>query len=163
MSEQKQFPKYPWVIMLILSVLFLLWTVPLLLLSGGTVIIEQGLKYAGSQFVVADIEPAALGYFNMSMLKPLWEELWIGILGIYLALALRQGKRFAWGLSLFWGIMLITNAAIQGIYEIVILNWSSACLQTYLFLSLGMIAVVSLLIARKGIFHSQISEVHGGA
>jgi hypothetical protein len=81
--------------MMVLSILFLLWTIPLLLLSGGTIIIEQGLKYADSEFVVRDIEPAALGYFNMSMLKPLWKELWIGILGIYLAVQLRKGKRFA--------------------------------------------------------------------
>jgi hypothetical protein len=70
---------------MVLSILFLLWTVPLLLLSGGTIIIEQGLMYAASEFIVRDIEPAALGYFNMSMLKPLWEELWIDILEIYLA------------------------------------------------------------------------------
>ena len=152
MKEEKGFPKYPWVIMMFLSILFLLWTLPLLLLSGGTIIIEQGLKYAGSEFVVADVEPAALGYFNMSMLKPLWEELWIGILGIYLGLQLRQGRRFAWGLSLFWGIMLIMNAAIQGIYEIVVLNWSQACMQTYLFLILGTVAVASLMIARRRFF-----------
>ncbi len=152
MTEERRFPKYPWLVMMVLSILFLLWTVPLLLLSGGTIIIEQGLKYAGSQFAVTDIEPAALGYFNMSMLKPLWEELWIGILGIYLAIHLRKGKRFAWGLSLFWGIMLITNAAIQGFYEIVMLNWSQVCLQTYLFLGLGIVTVVSLLTARKGFF-----------
>lgn len=150
MAIENKFNKSGWGVMLILSILFLAWTVPLLLLSGGTIIIEQGLKYAGSQFVVRDIEPAALGYFNMSMLKPLWEELWIGILGIYLAIQLRQGKRFAWWLSLFWGVMLITNAIIQGAYELVILNWSTACLQTYLFLLLGTTAVASLLIARKG-------------
>jgi hypothetical protein len=152
MTKEKGFPKYLWVVMMVLSILFLLWTLPLLLLSGGTIIIEQGLKYAGSEFVVADVEPAALGYFNMSMLKPLWEELWIGFLGIYLAATLRQGKRFAWWLSLFWGIMLITNAAIQGFYEIVILNWSQACLQTYLFLGLGIVTLVSLMIARKRFF-----------
>jgi hypothetical protein len=152
MTKEKGFPKYLWVVMMVLSILFLLWTLPLLLLSGGTIIIEQGLKYAGSEFVVADVEPAALGYFNMSMLKPLWEELWIGFLGIYLAAILRQGKRFAWWLSLFWGIMLITNAAIQGFYEIVILNWSQACLQTYLFLGLGIVTLVSLMIARKRFF-----------
>jgi hypothetical protein len=138
--------------MMALSVVFLLVTLPLLLLSGGTVIIEQGLKYAGSEFVVGDVEPAALGYFNMSMLKPLWEELWIGILGVFLALQLRQGKGFAWTLSLFWGIMLITNAVIQGTYEIVILDWSQACMQTYLFLALGVVAVGSQVIARKGYF-----------
>jgi len=142
-----------WIPMLVLSIIFLLWTVPLLTLSGGTMIIEQGLKYAGSNFVVSNVEPAALGYFNMSMLKPLWEELWIGILGIYLVIQLKRGKAFAWWLSLFWGIMLITNAVIQGTYEVVTLNWSTACLQTYLFLGLGAIAVAAMLITRKGFFY----------
>lgn len=152
MSEQIHFPKYPWIIMLVLSITFLVPTTLLLVLSGGTIIIEQGLEYAGSEFDVTTIESAALGYLNMSMLKPLWEELWIGFLGIYLALQLRKGRRFAWGLSLFWGIMQITNAIIQCFYELVILNWSTACMQTYLFLLVGAIAVISLLIARKDYF-----------
>lgn len=150
MTKEKKFKNKLWIIILILSLLFLLWTVPLLLLSGGgRDIVESGLKLAGSTFQVEDLDPAALGFFNMSMLKPVWEELWIGIMGIYLALTLRQGKPYAWWLGFFWGIMLITNAAIQGIYEVVILRWSSACLQTYLLLVLGMVAVSSLLITRK--------------
>ena len=48
-----------------------------------------------------------------------------------------------------WGVMLITNAVIQGGYEIFILGWSKVCLQTYVFLVLGLIALVSLLSARK--------------
>ena len=141
-----------WLIMLILSALFLLWTIPLLLLSGGQVIFEEGLKYAGSSFNIGDLDEGALGYINMSMLKPLWEEIWIGILGIYCALGLKQGKGYAWNLGLMWGIMLIINAAIQGVYEVVLLDWSSACLQTYLFLVLGIVAVTSLLITRKSYF-----------
>ena len=143
-----------WLIMLILSALFLLWTIPLLLLSGGQVIFEEGLKYAGSSFNIGDLDEGALGYINMSMLKPLWEEIWIGTLGIYCALGLKGLRKHAWWLSLFWGIMLITNAAIQGIYEVVILEWSSACLQTYLFLVLGIVAVTSLLLTRKGYFRN---------
>jgi hypothetical protein len=157
MTVETKSKNYVWVIVMILSGLFLLWTVPLLLLSGGTAILEQGLKLAESSLVAADIEASALGYFNMAMLKPLWEELWIGIVGTYLALALRQGKSFAWGLSLFWGIMLITNAVIQGVYEVRVLNWSNACLQTYLFLLIGSITVVSLLITRKGYLLNQPS------
>jgi hypothetical protein len=57
--------------------------------------------------------------------------------------------KYAWTLGIFWGIMMITNTAIQGGYEIFILGWSKVCLQTYTFLLLGMIALVSLLIARK--------------
>ena len=152
MTREMKSQNYVWVTMMFLSGLFLLWTVPLLLLSGGAAILEQGLKLAGSPLVVAEIEPAARGYFNMAMLKPLWEEIWIGIFGIYIALGLKRHKKHAWTLGLLWGVMLITNAAIQGIYELSILNWSNACLQTYLFLVIGTTAVGSLLIARKGFF-----------
>jgi hypothetical protein len=110
------------------------------------------LNLAGSPLAVEELDEAAQGYLNMAMLKPLWEEIWIGILGIYCALGLRHRKKYAWTLGLFWGIMLITNAAIQGVYELVILNWSNACLQTYLFLLLGTVAVVSLLASRRGFF-----------
>lgn len=57
MAVKKESNRKVWVIMMVLSVLFMLWTVPLLTLSGGTTIIEHGLKYAGSQFVVT--EPAS--------------------------------------------------------------------------------------------------------
>jgi hypothetical protein len=155
MKPQKPSKNYAWVIMLAVSILFLVWTIPLLLLSGGQAILEQGLKLAGSPFAVGDLDEAALGYMNMSMLKPLWEEIWIGVLGIYVAISLKQNKRHAWTLGLMWGIMLITNAAIQGVYEVIMLDWSSACLQTYLFFVIGTTAVGSLLIAGKGFFGYQ--------
>ena len=44
---------------------------------------------------------------------------------------------------------MITNAAIQGGYEIFVLGWSKVCLQTYIFLLLGVIALVSLLMTKK--------------
>jgi hypothetical protein len=67
----------------------------------------------------------------------------------------KHSKNYAWVLGFMWGIMLITNAAIQGVYEVIMLDWSNACLQTYLFLGIGTIAVGSLLIARKGFFGYQ--------
>jgi len=70
---------------------------------------------------------------------------------------LKQKKKYAWTLSFMWGVMLIANAAIQGGYEVIILKWSNACLQTYLFLILGIIAVVSLLFARREYSRYQIS------
>ena len=135
--------------MLVLSLLFLTPTLPMLFLSGGKDILIQGLKLAGSTFNVGDLDQAALGFLNMSMLKPLWEEIWIGIFGVYCAISLKQGKPYAWPLSLFWGIMLITNGVIQGAFELLILGWSYACMQTYLYLGLGIIAVISMILARK--------------
>ena len=91
----------------------------------------------------------ATPFMNMAMIKPLWEELWIGIIGIFCALGLKQRKRFAWILGMIWGVMMLTNGVIQGVYEVVILNWSSACPQTYIFLVFGVIALISLLLKRK--------------
>jgi hypothetical protein len=146
-------PTYVWVIMLVLSLLFLAWTS--LVFAGGSAILELSLGLAGSSMVAADMDHAALGFLTMAMRKPLWEEAWIGILGIYCALGLRRKDRHAWVLGLFWGIMLVTNAAIQGGYEVVVLKWSGPCLQTYLFLVLGTIAVSGLLASRKGYFQAQ--------
>ena len=155
MTSQTKSSRFVWVTMMVLSILLLVWTVPLLLLSGGEAILVQGLNLAGSPLAVEELDEAAQGYLNMAMLKPLWEEIWIGVFGIFCALGLKQKKPWAWTLSLFWGIMLITNAVIQGVYEVAILNWSNACLQTYLFLLLGVIAVVSLSVTRRGFFPDQ--------
>ena len=147
MSPKKQ--SKVWIMMLISVALFLLWTLPLLLLSGGQAILEEGLKYSASSFDIGLLDEGALGFIKMAMLKPLWEEVWIGILGIYCAVNLKKMEEHAWWLGFFWGIMLITNAAIQGTYEVVNLHWTSACLQTYLFLVLGAVVVASLLFAKK--------------
>jgi len=73
-------------------------------------------------------------------------------------------KKYAWTLGIFWGIMMITNAAIQGGYEIFMLGLSEVCLQTYIFLLPGMVALVSLLITREGFcwneMHALASTVH---
>ena len=148
MNEKKGSSSRAWLILMILSVLFMCWTI-FAFLNGNT-ILENGLKqWAGSSFDLGNVEERALGFMNMAMIKPLWEEFWIGIIGIFGALGLKQRKRFAWILGMIWGVMMLTNGVIQGVYEVVILNWSSACPQTYIFLVFGIIALISLLVKRK--------------
>jgi hypothetical protein len=154
MTKKKGLNKHVWIIMVILSIIFIVWT--LFVFSRGDQILPTAFKLAGSPQEIEDIEKNALGFMNMAMLKPLWEEIWIGILGLFCAFGLKQKKRYAWTLGIFWGIMLITNAAIQGGYEVIILKWSNACLQTYVFLLLGMIALVSLLFTRREYSRYQI-------
>ena len=154
MTKEKGLTKYVWVIMVILSIILIVWT--LFVFSNGVKILPRAFELAGSTQAIEDIEKKALGFMNMSMLKPLWEEIWIGIFGLFFAFGLKQKKKYAWTLSFFWGVMLITNAAMQGGYEVFILKWSNACLQTYVFLLLGMIALFSLLITRKEYSRYQI-------
>jgi len=148
MSKEKGFHKYVWVIMLIFSFMLLAWCLLVLAFSRDT-ILEDLIKLAGSSLIKEDLDEAALGFMNMAMLKPLWEEVWFGIFGIYCALALKGYRQDAWMLSFFWGIMMITNAVIQGSYEIFILGWSYACMQTYFFFLIGVIPIVGLLLIRK--------------
>ena len=143
----KEFNKYVWKIMLFLSIVVIVWT--LFMMSRGNEILPTAFKLADSPQLTEDIEQRALDFMNMTMLKPLWEGLWVGIFGVYIAFGLKKKKQYAWTLGVFWGIMMITNAAIQGGYEIFILGWSNACLQTYMILFPGLIALISLLIARK--------------
>jgi len=147
MTKERGFNKHVWKIMMVLSIIFIIWTI--FVLSRGDEILPTAFKLAGSSQLTEDIEKSALEFMNMTMVKPLWEEIWIGVLGLFIAFGLKKKKRYAWTLGIFWGIMMITNAAIQGGYEIFMLGWSKVCLQTYLFLFPGIITLSSLLIANK--------------
>jgi len=147
MTKEKRPNKRVWKIMIVLSIIFIIWT--LFVISRGDEILPTAFKLAGSPQLTEDIEKRALDFMNMTMLKPLWEEIWIGIFGLFIAFGLKKKMKYAWTLGLFWGIMMITNAAIQGGYEIFILGWSKVCQQTYMFLVLGVIALVSFLTTRK--------------
>ena len=148
MKTKRGFGGSIWWVVLILSCLFFAWTA--FTITNGSSVLEQGLeRFAGSSFDLAQLDEAGHGFLVMSMIKPLWEELWIGILGVLFAFGLKQMRRYAWALSLVWGIMILANGVVQGLYEVVILGWSSPCPQTYIFLVIGVIAIVSLLAARR--------------
>ena len=138
-----------WLVMLVVSILFIGWTA--FTIINGNTILENGVKmWARSSFDVKTIEERALGFMNLSMVKPLWEELWIGIIGIFCAVGLKRKMKYAWILGIIWSAMMLANGVVQGLYEVVILNWSMACPQTYIFLVFGIITLVSLLVAKKG-------------
>ncbi len=147
MTNEKAFKKNVWIVMLILSIIFIALT--LFIMSNGNNIFPTGLGLAGSKQAIEEIEENALGFINMSMLKPLWEGIWMGIFGLFIAFGLKKKIKYIWTLGIIWGIMMITNAVIQGGYEVLILKWSNVCPQTLLFLILGLISLPSLLIARK--------------
>ncbi|MBU1937872.1 hypothetical protein KKG05_10780 [bacterium] len=137
-----------WLVILVEACLFLGWTI--FTICNGNTILENGLKmWAGSSFDLATVESKALGFMNMAMLKPLWEELWIGVFGIVFALGMKRKMKYAWTMGILWGAMMIANGIFQGGYEMFILNWAMPCPQTYIFLVLGIIALVSLLVKRK--------------
>jgi hypothetical protein len=147
MAEEKRFKKNVWMVITVLSIIFMVLT--LFIMSNGEDVLKTGLELADSPQNTEDIEENALDFINMSMLKPLWEGIWMGIFGLLIAFGLKKKIKYAWMLGIVWGIMWLTNAAIQGGYEMLVLGWSSPCVQTYLFLILGLITVPSLYIAKE--------------
>ena len=145
-SKENGFNKV-WIIMLVLSLVFI--AVTLFIMSNGNNILPTAFEIAGSEQATEDIEDKALNFINMSMLKPLWEGIWMGIFGLLIAFGLKKKEKYAWTLGMLWGGMMISNAAIQGGYEVLVLGWSNVCPQTFLFLILGLIAIPSLIITRK--------------
>ena len=147
MTKDKGFKKNVWIVIMVLSIVFIVMS--LFIMSNGENVLKTGLELAGSSQDTADIEENALNFINMSMLKPLWEGIWMGIFGLLIAFGLKKKINYAWMLGIVWGIMWLINAVIQGGYEMFILGWSSPCVQTYLFLILGLISLPSLLIVRE--------------
>ncbi len=143
-----------WLVMMVLAVLFTVWTA-LTLTSGDTVLEHALTMFTDSTLEVSNLDEATSGFLTMAMLKPLWEEIWIGVLGIFCALGLKHGNKYAWILGVFWGVMMLANGLIQGGYELFILKWSMVCPQAYIFLVLGVIALISLLVTRKAYFFNQ--------
>jgi hypothetical protein len=120
-------------------------------MSNGGSILENGLKqFAGSSFELGELDKAGRGFLDMAMIKPLWEELWFVVFGIFIALKLKHMKKYALTLGIIWSAVMLAYGVIQGGYEMAILGWSSPCVQTYIFLGLGIIPLVCLFVAKKG-------------
>ena len=77
-----------WVTMLVISILFIVWV--LFMMSAGNGILPKAFELAESSQLTSDIEEKALAFMNMTMLKPLWEEIWIGIFGLFIAFGLKK-------------------------------------------------------------------------
>ena len=149
MAKESRFSRNFWWVLIIISCLFLAFYV--FAMSNPGSILETGLsEYAGSSFNLEELDEAGRGFLEMSMIKPLWEGLWVVVFGIFIALKLRQMKKYAWTLAAIWSVMILAYGVVQGGYEMVILGWSSPCFQTYLFLVFGIIPLVFLLVAKKG-------------
>ena len=81
MHKEKGLNNPIWLIMMILSLLFTILTI--LMITDGDTILENALTiFTDSSLEVESLDEAARGFLNMAMVKPLWEEIWIGVLGM---------------------------------------------------------------------------------
>lgn len=103
MTKEKGFNKHVWKIMMFVSVIFINWI--LFVISRGSEILQRVFELADTSQLPQDIEENALDFLDMTMPEPLWEEIWIGIFGLYIAFGLRKKQKYAWTLNISWGIL----------------------------------------------------------
>ena len=112
MAQESGFSRNVWWVVMIVSGLFLIWT--LFTMSNGSSVLENGLKqFACSSFDLGKLDKAGRGFLDIAMIKPLWEELWFVVFGIFFALKLKQMKKYAWKLGIIWSsTMLAYNESL---------------------------------------------------
>ena len=83
MAEESGFSRNVWWVVIIVTVLFLAFNV--FAMSNPSSILETALsKYAHSSFDLGLLDETTRGFLDMSMVKPLWEGLWVVVFGAFI-------------------------------------------------------------------------------
>ena len=83
------------------------------------------------------------------IVRPFWDEILFGILGLFCAWGLKKRANFAWKLGVFWGVMMLVAGIAIGLSEIFIGEWPTVCMVTIVYSIIGVIALSCLFIVKK--------------
>lgn len=112
-------------------------------------IFEVTLERTGSSVTWESLDERGVAAVRFIIDRANWDEIWFGILGLFCAWGIKRKVSFAWKVGIFWSVMLITSGIIIAVNELVVLGWSTVCLQTIDFLMVGLIALVCLLSVKR--------------
>ena len=139
--------RYVWPAIVILSLVLIGFS--LLFMSVTELVFETTLERTGSSMTWESLDEDTAAALRFIITKPDRDEIWFGILGLFCAWGIKKKESFAWKLGVFWGVMLIVSGIILAIYELFILGWSTVCMQTPVFIIVGVIALGCLFIVKK--------------
>ena len=105
--------------------------------------------HTGSSVTWESLDEGAVATLRFIIAKPIWDEIWFGIFGLFCAWGIKRKVSFAWKFGVLWGVMLILIGIINAVYELFILGWSETCLQAPEFIIVGVIALGCLLSVKK--------------
>ena len=83
------------------------------------------------------------------IVRPFWDEILFGILGLFCAWGLKKRASYAWQLGVFWGVMMLVAGIAIGLSELYIGEWPTVCMVTIVYSIIGVIALSCLFIVRK--------------
>jgi hypothetical protein len=137
-----------WLIFAFMSILILLSSIFFMVFPEIT--FDISMEYPGSSLRWADLDESSQIGMRFLILRPFWDEIIFGILGLFIAWSLKKRDRLGWNLGVVWGIMMLTAGIALGLSELLIGKWLSICVVTGLYGIIGVIALGCLFLVRKG-------------
>ncbi len=139
--------KYFWFIFAFLSILILLSSIFFMVFPEIT--FDISMEYPGSNLRWANLDESSQIGMRFLILRPFWDEIIFGILGLFCAWNLKKRNRLAWNLGVVWGIMILAAGIALGLSELLIGKWLSICVVTGLYCIIGVIALSCLFVVKK--------------
>ncbi len=138
--------KYVWFVFAFMSILILLSSVFFMIFPDIT--FDISMEYPGSSLRWVDLDVNSQTGMRFLILRPFWDEIIFGVLGLYCAWGLKKRESSAWNLGMVWGFMMLAAGISLGLSELIIGKWLSICVVTGLYCVIGAIALGYLLIIR---------------
>ena len=139
--------KYIWLVFAFMSILILLSSV--FFMAFPDITFDISMEYPGSSLRWVDLDENSQIGMRFLILRPFWDEIIFGFLGLYCARGLKKKVSFAWNLGVVWGVMMLAAGIALGLSELIIGKWLSVCVVTGLYCIIGVIALGYLFIVRK--------------
>jgi hypothetical protein len=146
-ANDKGRAKYIWLVFVFISSLILLSSI--FFMAFPDITFDISMEYPGSSLRWDDLDPTSQIGMRFLILRPFWDEIMFGILGLYCAWELKKREIFAWKLGVVWGVMMLAAGIALGLSELFIGKWPTVCLVTILYSIIGVIALCCLLSVKK--------------
>jgi hypothetical protein len=145
--NEKGRSKYIWLIIATMSII--IFFIAAFFMTFPEITYDVSMEYAGSSLTWESLDEGSKVAMHFLIVRPFWDEILFGILGLYCAWGLKKRVSFAWNLGMFWGAMMLVAGIALGLSELFIGNWPTVCIVTIVYSIIGVIALGCLLIVKK--------------
>ena len=139
--------KYAWLIVATMSLVVIL--VSVFFLAFPEITFDISMEYPGSSLTWEILDERSKVGMRFLIVRPFWDEILFGILGLFCAWGLKKRASFAWKLGVFWGVLMLMAGIAIGLSELLIGKWPTVCMVTFVYGIIGVIALSCLLIVKK--------------
>ena len=145
--NEKGREKYIWLIFAIMSIIIILLSV--FFMAFPEITFDISMEYPGSSLTWEILDESSKVGMRFLIVRPFWDEILFGILGLFCAWGLKKRLSYAWNLGVFWGVMMLVAGIALGLSELFIGKWPTVCIVTIAYSLIGVIALSCLFIVKK--------------